>query len=132
VFVRSSDRLNIGHQASPLPVGLDASEFSRAWCFGRLCFAQRFKRPPRLCSRNFRRELIQSQLPQMRHAAEALQELLRRARYHAAYLRYYIGLDTKSATYNRGAAHDLRHTIGIRMFRPIGKGFDYNWEPNYQ
>ena len=82
--------------------------------------------------RNFRRELIQSQLPQLRHAAEALQELLRRARSHVAYLRYYIGLDTKSATYNRGTAHELRHSIGIRMFRPIGKGFDYNWEPNHQ
>jgi hypothetical protein len=45
---------------------------------------------------------------------------------------YYIGLDTKSATYNRGTAHELRHTAGIRMFRPIGKGLDYNWEPNYR
>ncbi len=45
---------------------------------------------------------------------------------------YYIGLDTKSVTYNRGAAHELRHTIGTRVFRPIGKGLDYNWEPNYQ
>src|SRR6267378_4725502 len=45
---------------------------------------------------------------------------------------YYIGLDTKSATYNRGTAHELRHTVGTRVFRPIGKGLDYNWEPNYQ
>jgi alginate export protein len=45
---------------------------------------------------------------------------------------YYIGLDTKSATYARGAAHELRHTVGIRVFRPIGKGLDYNWESNYQ
>ena len=45
---------------------------------------------------------------------------------------YYIGLDTKSAAYNRGAAHEVRHTIGTRIFRPIGKGWDYNWEPNYQ
>jgi Alginate export len=45
---------------------------------------------------------------------------------------YYIGLDTKSATYNRGAAHELRHTVGARVFRPAGKGWDYNWEPNYQ
>jgi hypothetical protein len=45
---------------------------------------------------------------------------------------YYIGLDTKSATYNKGAAHELRNTIGTRMFRPIGKGLDYNWEANYQ
>jgi len=45
---------------------------------------------------------------------------------------YYIGLDTKSVTYNRGTAHELRHTIGTRVFRPIGQGLDYNWEPNYQ
>ena len=45
---------------------------------------------------------------------------------------YYIGLDTKSATYNRGTAQEVRHTIGTRVFRPVGKGLDYNWEPNYQ
>jgi Alginate export len=45
---------------------------------------------------------------------------------------YYIGLDTKSATYNRGTAQEVRHTVGTRVFRPIGKGLDYNWEPNYQ
>jgi Alginate export len=45
---------------------------------------------------------------------------------------YYSGLDTKSATYNRGTAHELRHTVGTRVFRPIGKGLDYNWEPNFQ
>jgi Alginate export len=45
---------------------------------------------------------------------------------------YYIGLDTKSVTYNRGTAHELRHTVGTRVFRPIRKGLDYNWEPNYQ
>src|SRR5580704_1240136 len=45
---------------------------------------------------------------------------------------YYIGLDTKSVTYNRGTADELRHTIGTRVFRPIGKGLDYNWEANYQ
>jgi hypothetical protein len=45
---------------------------------------------------------------------------------------YYIGLDTKLATYNRGTAHELRPTVGTRVFRPIGKGLDYNWEPNYQ
>jgi hypothetical protein len=45
---------------------------------------------------------------------------------------YYVGLDTKSAAYDRGAGHELRHTAGARVFRPIGKGLDYNWEPNYQ
>jgi hypothetical protein len=45
---------------------------------------------------------------------------------------YYVGLDTKSATYNRGTSHEIRHTIGTRVFRPTGKGLDYNWEANYQ
>jgi hypothetical protein len=45
---------------------------------------------------------------------------------------YYIGLDTKSVTYNRGTADELRHTVGTRVFRPIGEGLDYNWEANYQ
>jgi hypothetical protein len=45
---------------------------------------------------------------------------------------YYIGLDTKSVAYNRGAAQELRHTVGTRVFRPTGKGLDYNWEANYQ
>jgi hypothetical protein len=45
---------------------------------------------------------------------------------------YYIGVDTKSAAYNRGAAHEIRHTVGARVFRPIGKGQDYSWEPNFQ
>lgn len=43
-----------------------------------------------------------------------------------------IGLDTKSATYNRGTAHEIRNTIGTRVFRPTGKGLDYNWEASYQ
>ncbi len=45
---------------------------------------------------------------------------------------YYIGVDTKSATYNRGTAHEVRYTVGTRVFRPVGKGLDYNWEPNFQ
>ena len=45
---------------------------------------------------------------------------------------YYIGLDTKSVAYNRGAADELRHTVGTRVFRPFGKGLDYNWEANFQ
>jgi hypothetical protein len=45
---------------------------------------------------------------------------------------YYIGLDTKPATYNRGTADDFRNTVGFRAFRLTGKGVDYNWEPNYQ
>jgi hypothetical protein len=45
---------------------------------------------------------------------------------------YYLGLATKTASYNRGSATELRHTVGIRAFRPPSKGLDYNWEPNFQ
>jgi Alginate export len=45
---------------------------------------------------------------------------------------YYIGVETNPATYNRGSADELRHTVGTRVFRPTGKGWDYNWEVNYQ
>ena len=45
---------------------------------------------------------------------------------------YYLGLATKNATYNRGSATELRHTVGIRAFRPPSKGLDYNWEANFQ
>jgi Alginate export len=45
---------------------------------------------------------------------------------------YFIGLDTKSVSYNRGTAREIRHTAGARAFCPIGKGLDYNWEGNLQ
>jgi Alginate export len=45
---------------------------------------------------------------------------------------YYLGLATKDASYNRGSATELRHTVGIRAFRSPSKGLDYNWEANYQ
>jgi hypothetical protein len=45
---------------------------------------------------------------------------------------YYLGLATKEASYNRGSATELRHTLGARAFRTPSKGFDYNWEANYQ
>jgi hypothetical protein len=45
---------------------------------------------------------------------------------------YYIGLDTKSVSYNRGTARKSRQTAGVRAFRPIAKGLDYNWEGNIQ
>jgi hypothetical protein len=43
---------------------------------------------------------------------------------------YYLGLDRKNATYERGTAAELRHTIGARLWRPIatkepGADFDY-------
>ena len=43
---------------------------------------------------------------------------------------YYLGLDRKNATFERGTAAELRHTIGARLWRPIatqepGADFDY-------
>ncbi|MFT4111346.1 alginate export family protein [Silvibacterium sp.] len=45
---------------------------------------------------------------------------------------YYLGLATANASYNRGSANELRHTVGIRAFRDAHSGVDYNWEWNYQ
>jgi Alginate export len=45
---------------------------------------------------------------------------------------YYLGLATASATYNRGSANEVRHTIGARFFRDPSARLDYNWELNYQ
>jgi hypothetical protein len=45
---------------------------------------------------------------------------------------YYIGEDVTSASFDRGSAYETRHTVGVRIFRPIGEGVDYNWEPNVQ
>jgi len=43
---------------------------------------------------------------------------------------YYLGLDRKNATYERGTAAELRHTVAARLFRRIateepGADFDY-------
>jgi hypothetical protein len=45
---------------------------------------------------------------------------------------YYMGFAAKNETYNRGTATELRHTIGMRAFRPVGSELDYNWEANFQ
>ena len=45
---------------------------------------------------------------------------------------YAIFDDTKSATYARGSGREQRGTLGVRVFRNFGKGWDYNWEPNLQ
>jgi Alginate export len=45
---------------------------------------------------------------------------------------YYIGETVADASFARGTAGETRHTVGIRLFRPIGHGLDYNWEPNFQ
>jgi hypothetical protein len=45
---------------------------------------------------------------------------------------YYIGEDATAASFERGTASETRHTVGVRLFRPVGHGLDYNWEPDLQ
>src|SRR5256712_2129608 len=44
---------------------------------------------------------------------------------------YYLGLDRKTAAFNRGVAHEVRHSIGARLSRPIAQtkpGWDFDYE----
>jgi len=48
---------------------------------------------------------------------------------------YYLGLDRKTATFNRGVGHELRHSIGARLSRPIAErnpGWDFDYEALWQ
>src|SRR6202158_5665428 len=48
---------------------------------------------------------------------------------------YYLGLDRKQATYERGTAHEVRQTLGARLWRPIAEkepGWDFNYEGVWQ
>jgi Alginate export len=48
---------------------------------------------------------------------------------------YYLGIDRKSATFNRGTGHELRHSIGARLSRPIAQtnsGWDFDDEAVWQ
>jgi hypothetical protein len=44
---------------------------------------------------------------------------------------YYLGLDRKEATFNRGTAPELRHTLGARLWRPIAKK-ERDWDCDYE
>jgi hypothetical protein len=51
-------------------------------------------------------------------------------RHGVGYDLYYLGLDRKNATFERGSATELRHTIGGRLWRPVATqepavDFDY-------
>ena len=44
---------------------------------------------------------------------------------------YYLGLDRKEATFERGTAHEVRHTLGGRLWRPVAterRGWDFDYE----
>jgi len=48
---------------------------------------------------------------------------------------YYLGLDRKTATFNRGVGHEVRHTIGARLSRPLAQtkpGWDFDDEVLWQ
>ena len=48
---------------------------------------------------------------------------------------YYLGLDRKTATFNRGVGHEVRHSIGARLSRPIAErnpGWDFDYEALWQ
>jgi hypothetical protein len=48
---------------------------------------------------------------------------------------YYLGLDRKTATFNRGVGHEVRHTIGARFSRPVAEmkpGWDFDYEALWQ
>jgi hypothetical protein len=44
---------------------------------------------------------------------------------------YYLGLDRKQAAFNRGAAHELRHSVGARLWRPVATD-SANWDCDYE
>lgn len=44
---------------------------------------------------------------------------------------YYLGIDRKEATFQRGAATELRHTIGARLWRPISTN-ERDWDCDYE
>ena len=44
---------------------------------------------------------------------------------------YYLGLDRKRAHFDQGTAREIRHSIGVRVWRPP-QGLDYNFEAIYQ
>jgi hypothetical protein len=48
---------------------------------------------------------------------------------------YYLGLDRKTATFNRGTGHEVRHSIGARLSRPVAElkpGWDFDDEALWQ
>jgi hypothetical protein len=44
---------------------------------------------------------------------------------------YYLGLDRKEATSERGTAHEMRQTLGMRLWHPVAEkepGWDFDYE----
>jgi Alginate export len=48
---------------------------------------------------------------------------------------YYLGLDRRQATFERGTAQEVRHSLGARLSRPIAterRGLDFDYEGVWQ
>jgi hypothetical protein len=48
---------------------------------------------------------------------------------------YYLGLDRQQAKFQRGTAHEVRHTLGARFSRPVATekaGWDFDYEVLWQ
>jgi alginate export protein len=48
---------------------------------------------------------------------------------------YYLGIDRQEATYYRGTAHEVSHSIGARLWRPVAEtkpGWDFDYEGLWQ
>jgi Alginate export len=48
---------------------------------------------------------------------------------------YYLGLDRQTAAFDRGVGHELRHTLGGRLSRPVAEtnpGWDFDYEALWQ
>jgi Alginate export len=48
---------------------------------------------------------------------------------------YYLGLDRKTAAFERGVGHEVRHSIGARLSRPVAEmkpGWDFDYEGLWQ
>jgi hypothetical protein len=48
---------------------------------------------------------------------------------------YYLGLDRKTASFDRGVGHEVRHSIGARLSRPVAEmkpGWDFDYEALWQ
>lgn len=45
---------------------------------------------------------------------------------------YYLGIDTRGSAFNGDSGQETRHTLGGRLFGPLGGGFAYDTEAAYQ
>jgi hypothetical protein len=48
---------------------------------------------------------------------------------------YYLGIDRKQFTYDRGTAQEVRHSLGVRLWKPTAtqsKGWDFDYEGVWQ